>query len=82
MNFIEFTFEKLFESSDFERYESPELRTALTNMNDFICEKFPDYESRAKFDKLFGNCCICAMDSSFEHGFRFAANLVKSILKA
>ena len=82
MNFDEFTFEKLFKSTDFMRYESPELRTALRNMNDFAEKNITREEDREKFEKVFGDCFISALDSGFEHGFRFAANLVKTLMKA
>lgn len=82
MNFNEFSFERLFESAEFERYESPELRTALTCMHDFIEEKLESHEDRQEFENFFGDCFLKAIDSGFEHGFKFAANMVKTILKA
>ena len=78
MDFNEFSFEALFSSCDFERYDSQQLKKAVADLNKLLQSKF-NFDVCCEIETASNRCCNAAQEAGFEQGFLFALRLMKKL---
>ena len=68
MDSNEFSFEALFNSCDFIRYDSPEWKNSVRELNDFLQSKFSDFDLCSDIESISNSCCTAAHNAGFEQG--------------
>lgn len=80
MDCNEFSFDALFDNSEFKAYESAEMLTAFNELNIVLESHIADEGLRSYIELSVCGCTAEAQRASFEQGFRFAVKLMKSLL--
>ena len=81
MDCNEFSFDALFENSEFKIYESKELTSAFKELNRILESYIKDHEVHLLIEKAALDCSSIAQEASFKQGFCFAVKLLKAVFK-